>query len=111
MKYRKSCMLGLLFVSILGSTNLLAREYGEIMTIHSGQSDSTGKAIIDCYVKIKRESNNTITPWLRISTGSGHFQPTGCAILLSAYVSDKRIGYDLSSTSFSNICLADKMDC
>lgn len=43
--------------------------------------------------------------------GTANYQPTGCAMLLSAYVSDKRIGYSVSGLQFVDICLADKIDC
>ena len=107
--YIKICLV---VISIFSSANIMAREYGEIMTVHSGDANASGVSIVECHVKIKREIDNIITGYLKVESNTGLYQPTGCAVLLSAYVSGKRIGYDLTvDNKFTNICLADKIDC
>lgn len=61
-KYTRNIIL---VYSLVVSTQLIAREYGEVMSIHSGDAISNGLVIADCYVKKKgdrfifREINGT----------------------------------------------------
>lgn len=56
MKYIKYIYVVMLSIGLFAATTVMAREYGQIMSVHSGDGN-----VVECYVKVKKEAGNTVT--------------------------------------------------